>query len=290
MTALDARLIQVGVQVGTDLRIYDQDMSITCNIVKSCNALQNEATVTIVGLAKIVRDQLLSETSPYNRNYTPKALSISAGRASTGVFSIYTGNIIETSVTQAPDIVTTIKSKTLNFAKQIVIAKAFAAQTKLSVIAQSVAADLGLVPVFEATDRNINNFSFTGPQTKLLNKLNECLGVTAYVDDNKLVVRDTVSPLKNVVHVLSEESGMIGAPELTDVGVRVKYLLDPQTQLSGKLTIQSTLNPSLSGDYTIYNLAHVLASRDVAFYTIADCVRPGRLDNTTGIPITLPTS
>lgn len=289
MTTLDPRIIQVGIQVGSDLRIY-QDGAITVNITKSCNALQNEATVTVTGLSKQVRDQLLTETSPYNKNYTPKALTISAGRQSTGPFSIYSGNIIESSVSQPPDIVTTIKSKTLNFLKQIVIARSFAARTQLSVIATRVAADLGLTLVFEATDRSIGNFSFTGAQTKFVNKLNEVGGVNAYIDDSKLVVKNTAVPLQNVVHVLSEASGMIGSPELTDIGVRVKYLLDPNTQLGGKLTIQSSLNPQLSGDYTIYNLSHVLATRDVAFYTIADCVRPGRLDNSTGFPVTLPTS
>ena len=283
-TSFDPRIIRVGVEVSGVLRIYE-NLALTANITKSWNALQNEATVNIIGLAKEVRDHLSTETSPYNANYSPKRLTIEAGRASTGTFTLFSGDIVQTDNTQPPDIVTTIKSKTLQFNKGVIISRSFAETVKLSVIAKKVAEDLGLTLIFEATDRNISNFSFTGASTKLIQKLSECGGINAYADDNKLVVKDVARALANIVHVVSERSGMIGTPELTDLGVRVRYLLDPNSQLGGTLSIDSSLNPALSGDYTIYNLWHVVASRDVPFYTIAECVRPGRLDLSTGLPV-----
>lgn len=283
---IDPRILIVGIEVSGQLRVY-QDLDITVNIAKTSNQIQNESTVTIANLAKDVRDHLLTETSPYNKNYTPKQITVQAGRNSIGAHTIFSGSIIETSPTQPPDIITTITAKTLNFNKGVVIAASYSKTTAISTIAADVAKRLGLALTFEATDRNIANFSFTGASSKLIDKLNEFGGVSAFADDNRLVVVDAGKPLKAPSHIVSEDTGMVGLPELTAIGVRVKFMLSPGAQIHGGLTIDSKQNPALNGDYVIYNLWYVAASRDVAFYTIAECLRPGRIDTMTGFPLLL---
>lgn len=274
MASLDLRVIRVGIEVNGELRTYE-DLWISAVGSKFANPLQNECEVKISNLKKEVRDFLLTETSPFNANKTPKRIVIEAGRVSTGTFQLFEGDITECSPSQAPDITLTIKAKTGQFNKGTVVAKSHAAQTSLKRIAQDVADSLSLTLVFEATDKNIANYSFTGAALQQVQKLSDSGSVNAYIDDKKLVVKDYNVPLQGVSHVLSQATGLIGIPELTEEGIRVQYLLDPKSQLGGEIKLESTVNKSLSGDYVIYKLSFEISNRDIPFYTIAECKRKG---------------
>jgi len=272
--ALDQRIVRVGIEVNGQLRMYD-GLWVSATGTKFANPLQNECEVKIANLAKEVRDFILTETSPFNANRTPKRLVVEAGRQSTGTFRVFEGDITEASPSQAPDIVLTIKAKTGQFAKGTIVSKSEAPLVLLSKVAGGVASDLALSLVFEAKDRNISNYSFTGAALKQVEKLSQAGNVNAYIDDAKLVVKDYNAPLQGVTHTLSEASGLIGIPEITEQGVRVRYLLDPKAQLGGELRLESKLNPAASGDYVIFALSFEISNRDVQFYTIAECKRKG---------------
>ena len=66
---------------------------------------------------------------------------------------------------------------------------------------------------------------------------------------------------------------VFGIPEVTDVGVKVKYLYDNETTLGGGLRIVSDLNPAVNGDYGIYQLDFEVASREEPFYWTAAAMR-----------------
>ena len=270
--ALDPRIVRVGVEVGGQLQTYSE-LWVTAVGTKYANPLQNECTVKIANLARDVRDYLLTETSPFNANRTPKRLRVEAGRESTGVFLLFEGDITECAPSQAPDITLTLKAKTGQFSKGDIVAVSQGAQTSLSAIAADAAARLGLDLQFDAPDRSIANYSFTGSALRNVAKLAEVGGVRAYVDDRTLVVQQHDAPRAGSPHVLSEATGMVGLPEPTEQGVRVKYLLDPQSRLGGELRIESVTNPAASGRYLIYKLGFEVATRDIPFYSIAEASR-----------------
>lgn len=274
MASIDQRIVRVGIEINGQLRVYE-NLFVTASGTKFANPLQNECEIQIANLAKDVRDFLLTETSPFNANKTPKRIIIDAGRVSTGTFRLYEGDITECIASQPPDIALTIKAKTGQFSKGKVVAVAQAPQVALSRIAKEISDSLSLSLVFEAKDKNISNYSFTGGALKQVEKLSDAGHVNAYVDDKNLVVKDYNVPLAGVVHTLSAETGMIGIPETTEQGVKVKYLLDPKTKLGGQLIVQSQINKALSGDYVIYKLGFDISSRDTAFYWIAECKRKG---------------
>lgn len=274
MPAIDLRIVRIGIEINGELRVYE-NLYVVASGTKFANPLQNECEVKIANLATDVRDYLLTETSPFNANKTPKRIIIDAGRVSTGTFRLFEGDITECVASQPPDITLTIKAKTGQFSKGDIVAVSQAAQTPLSRIAKDVADSLKLSLVFEAKDKNIANYSFSGATLKQVDKLSEAGNVNAYVDDKNLVVKDYNVPLQGVTHTLSAESGMIGIPETTEQGIKVKYLLDPKTQLGGQLTVESKINKALSGDYVIYKLSFDITSRDTAFYWIAECKRKG---------------
>lgn len=275
MIELDPRLLRISVEVNGVMKAYDQ-LNMRATGTKFANANQNECEVVLTNLDKATRDFLLTETSPFNATRTPKRFIVEAGRLSYGLVKIFEGVIASVVPTQPPDISVTIKALTGNDKKSEVIATAQPAQTSLRRIASQVASDLGLGLAFQATDKQIANYNFTGGALKQVDKLGEVGAVDAFVDDSRLIVKNRGAALTGQLRVLNVDTGMIGIPEVTERGVKVKYLLDNSSVLGGALRLESAIYPTVNGDYTIYKLGFDIANRDTPFYWIAEASRNGR--------------
>ena len=272
MNAFDPRILRIGIEVNGQLKTYD-DLAVTVSGCKFANPLQNECEVKITNLDKATRDYLLTETSPFNKNRTRKTLRVEAGRVSTGTALVYEGDIITAVGSQPPDITLSIKCATGDFQKGNIVAKSAGSKTSLRNLSKGVAKDLGLTLVYEAKDKQIANYSFTGGALKQVGRLGDAGMVNAYVDDGKLVVKDFNIPLLGQTRELNIDTGMIGIPEFTEHGVKVKMLYDNQTTLGSGLNITSIMNPAINGLYSVYKLSFELASRDNPWYYIAEAVR-----------------
>ena len=270
MNELDPRLISVTVNVNGVNKTYSQGLAIVATGTKYGNALQNEAEITLTNLDKATQDYLLTVTSPYNKNTTPKIVSLYAGRQSYGTALIYSGNIVRSSVSQPPDIGVTLKCLTGNFYKGNILTRNQPGAASLSQISKQIAQDTGTILSFQATDRQIANYQFAGPALNQVGQLGSMGNVNAFVDDNTLVVKNAFVPRTGSVRVLNSSTGMIGIPEFTEQGIRVKFLVDNKTQLGGGLQIESSVYPAINGLYTIYKLGFNITSRDVPFYYIAE--------------------
>jgi hypothetical protein len=269
MAEFDPRIVRLGIEVAGRLKWYE-GLAISASGTKYANALENECDIDVYNLSRETRDYLLTETSPYNHNPGRKKVILEAGRASTGAYRIYEGDITEATVSQPPDICLSIKSKTGQYDKGELVARSHPA-SDLSAIAKGVARDLGLALVFEATDKKIDNYSFTGGKLGQVAKLGQAGGVDAYVDDGTLVVKDSAAPLQGPSCVLSEGTGMVGIPEITEHGVKVTFLLVPGVKLGSSFTLDSSLYKAVNGEYSIYKLSFEISSRDVPFYWVAEC-------------------
>lgn len=265
MTVIDQRILRVGIEVSGQINWYE-GLAITASGSKSVSDTQNTCDVTITNLSRDVRNYILTETSPFNKNRTPKKLIVEAGRVSTGTARLFVGNITRSSPTQPPDIGLDLTAQTGAFKKGELVARSAAAKDQLSAIAGRVGQDLEASVVFEAQDKLIANYSFNGGALRQVNALAEAGGVDAYLDDETLVVKDRGKPLKNRVKIIDNTTGMIGIPEATERGVSVKILFDLQTELGNQIDLTSELNPALNGSYTIYKVDFDLASRDTPWY------------------------
>lgn len=272
---LDPRLLRVGIEIDGEVRVYDERFDIRVSGTKMASAAQNDCEVTISNLSRDVRNYLLTETSPFNPNRTPKRLYVDVGRVSTGLQRIFVGEITQSAPSQPPDIGLTLKALTGAYARGLIIARSGLTQEALSAIAARVAADLGVRLDFQATDKQIGNYAFNGNALAQVNALELAGGVDAYVDDTTLVVKDRDEPLPERVKVLSAASGMVGVPEATERGVKVTFLLDRDTVLGGRLDLASEINPAMTGQYTIYSLGFEAASRETPFYWTAEASRNG---------------
>lgn len=271
MQTLDERILEVSIQVEDNIRTY-KDLYISASGVKYGNSNQNECTVTIKNLKKEVRNQILTETSPFNDAQTRKTLSISAGRKSSGKFLVFSGDIVDSNVGQPADIPIVLKASTGSFDKGNVIARNAASNANLSQISKNVADDLDLTLVFEADDKQIENYNFNGGALGQVKKLGDA-GTDAYVDNGNLVVKNPNQELSNVITVLNKGSGMVGIPETTEQGIKVKFLVTTPVSVGGLLRVESEIYPQASGDYVIYQLGFELANRETQFYWIASAKR-----------------
>ena len=271
--ALDPRIVKVSIEINGQLKIYSDPIQLTATGTRYGNALQNECTVTLDNLDIETQDYLLTETSPYNLNRTPKRVIVEAGRQSYGTSVIYVGNIVRAIVSQPPDITITLQCLTGNFYKNNIISNASKGIVPMSLIAQAVASDLNVGLLFQATDKSINNYQYSGDALGQVNQLGLMGNYNAFIDNNTLVVKNAFIPLNNSLRILSASTGMIGIPEFTEQGIKVKFLLDNQTTLGSSLEIQSQQYPAANGTYVIYKLGFQIANRDTPFYYIAEAAR-----------------
>ena len=72
---------------------------------------------------------------------------------------------------------------------------------------------------------------------------------------------------------MSAQTGMIGIPELTEVGIRVRALLSNTCKIGGQIKLDCKSNPFLNDTYLIYQMGFEIASRDTPFYTIIEAAR-----------------
>lgn len=269
---VDRRVIRVGIEIAGRINWYD-GLRVKASGTKYANPLQNDCSLTISGLSMAVRDRLLTDTSPYNPSPTPRRLIIDAGRESYGTFRLFIGDITSAEPGPPPDVDLVIKAKTENAQAMNVAAVSFGASARVSSIAQQVAKEIGVGLLFEAADKNVANWSFTGPALKLVRRLEEMGGVRAFIDDDLLIVKDAGSVIRGAVRVLNLDSGLVGIPKATEKGLDVTFLIDRETKLGGMLRLDSRMNKALNGDYSIDQLKFDVASHEDSFFYQAQCTR-----------------
>jgi hypothetical protein len=273
MSELDLRIVQLSVEINGQITTYPTGLQITATGTKYANPIQNECEVVIENLDKETQDYILTESSPFNLNRTFKAIALYAGRESYGTSLIYAGNIVTSYVTQPPDVKLVLKCLTGNFLKGNLVSINLGIAATGEQIAAQVAQLNGWALDYQAENKIVGGYSFSGAAADQIDVLNQFGFMDAYLDDNVLVVKDYGLPLANSIKIVNIDTGMIGIPVITEHGVKIKFLIDNVTKVGGRLRLTSIMFPSLNGDYIIYKLGFELASRDTPFYYTAECKR-----------------
>ena len=187
--SIDSRILRVGIEVEGEFRVYEH-LAIEVTGSKYASLTQNETIIKIANVDKEARDFLLTEGTPFNRvaDRRRQRIFVEAGRQSYGVVRVFTGDITRVSVSQPPDIDLEIRALTSQYSKGDVFSYVAIATTRASQIAEAAADQLGLNLVFEASDKNIQSFSYSGPALKMLDQIQAFGGYDVYVDDEDLVL------------------------------------------------------------------------------------------------------
>jgi len=279
--SFDPRILRIGVQIGKEV-VWLEGLALECGVTKTASPQSaNEATIKVTNLSREHRNQLLTETTPFNTLKARKQIIIEAGRQSYGASRIFVGDIISAAPGQPPDISITIKARTNNWFKMVPISKSYPATTQCRRVAQDIADMMGLSLMFEASDKAIASYAFTGAASQQLNKLAEIGRVNAYIDDDRLVVKDMGKGVNSnrQTNELNIDSGMVGIPEVTEQGIRVRMMFEPFSRCGGLIRVRSIMNPAADGPYIIYKLTYDLTNRNDAFYTTVEGYKQGRYLN-----------
>jgi hypothetical protein len=275
----DDRIVKLVFKIGDVEIVVDSSIDpknppyIMATGTKFVDVTQNECNVQIGNLSRDLRNSLATNLTPFDYNQARKSMQVWAGRVSTGLFLRYEGDIVTAVPSQPPDIIMNIRSRTMQFFKNDLVSQSYAVTAPLSQVASDIAKKLGINLQFEATDRNIANYAYTGTLGGQVQRLQQLGAIDAYVDDNTLVCKNKGTPLKNSAHVLSADTGLIGQVEPTEYGIRVRCLLSQGVKLGGTLSLTSVQNPSISGDYTIYRTGFEIATRDTPFYDVIEATK-----------------
>jgi hypothetical protein len=288
--AFDPRVVEVEIVLPTGetytFANQNPSLAIYASGSKFCSANQNTCECRIFNLTRELRNAILTLASPLlappanspvaaANPRPPVILNLKVGRVSTGTFLLFTGNVIACEMTQPPDIGIVLRSLTNNYNTAIIENIQFPAITNLSGIAGAIAQKNGLFLDFEATDKQIGNYSYAGSLQQNVQKLNEMGGVQAGVDNQTLYVINASSARKNTGFTISESTGMVGIPQVTAQGVTVRVMINSAIQIGGAVTIQSVMNPAANGTFKVAKIDYEIASRDQPFWYVLLCSNQG---------------
>jgi len=273
-SGFDLRKIKVTIDLGTDILVFEEPLAITVAGTNYANSLQNEAEIIIENLSASVQNYILTGVTPFNKNYLPKSVRVEAGREKYGTSVVYEGNVVEGTCSDPPDIGVSLKCLTGNYALGNLVNRSMGGTVSLKVIAQQIANDNAVVLKFDAENRNLPGYSFSGPALDQVYAMNNFGGIDAFIDDGVLYVKDgLVQTRGQVITQINKDTGMIGIPQLTEEGVKIKFLFDPKVKLGAGIVLTTVQYPELNGEYVIYRLGFQLTTRENPFYYIADCKR-----------------
>nr|WP_281773745.1 hypothetical protein [Haemophilus parahaemolyticus] len=94
-----------------------------------------------------------------------------------------------------------------------------------------------------------------GDTRELLNRLARNSGADWSIQDGELVFLPKNKVLKAEAILISQETGMVNAPEHTDDGLELQCLLNPQLAIGGLVEVKSILD-YFNGEYKVVKLLH----------------------------------
>jgi hypothetical protein len=278
--AFDNRLVSVTLTLLSGTVTF-QALAILARGRMYANAQAAECELSLFNLTKDQRNQVLTQASPMNLNrlnspngqYVPVNMTLNVGRESYGTFTLFQGNVIACNVTQPPDIGVILRGLTQNYMSSVLAGIYQSAMTLLSSVVKGVADSLKIPCENTATDRYIGNYSFSGGVLDQVRKLNLIGGILAYIDpmSNTLIVHDSDKSRPGGSILVSANTGMVGIPQVTEVGVIVKVMLAPSYRLGGQIEVVSEINPAANGTYFIYAINFDVANRDTPFWLTLNC-------------------
>lgn len=270
----DPRIVRIGIEISGETTYYE-GLYITAQGTRYGSDVNNECQVRIDNLTREHRNLLLKVTSPYFILNSPVAhISVWAGRKSYGTSLVFFGQVTRAAITQPPEIGIILNCLTCFDQTTNIISYNSGPQIGFASLCKKASDDLGLDLNFQATNKQVSNFTLSGTALDYIKKLSDVGNVDVTIDNKFLIVKNKDTPIIAPIKKINQQTGMIGIPELISPpggGVRVKYLLDNNTVLFQTVNITSILNPSLNGNYQLYKLSFDISSRDVPFYWIAEC-------------------
>ena len=253
-----------------------EGLNVKFSIKKFCAAFGGEADISIANLTMDDLTYLTTLLSLYTAISRKKTVSIIAGYDN-NIAEIFKGEIWRAfPVKRGADIWLDIKAIKGLYAGCAISSKSIIQKAKMKDVGQRLADWIGLKYQWLAnSDKEIDAFEMTGSHLSALKKYNTLDNIIAFEEDDTLKVIDKDNPKGLGQRLVSENNGMIGMPQLDNIGAKITTLLDNTVKLGSTIKLESKLCPVANGDYWTYAVTHTGSLRDTAFYSIFECRRGG---------------
>lgn len=271
--AFDPRIVRVGLIIDGEETFFE-GLDIRARGRKFLSSTMNQCEVQLSNLTREHRNWLLTNATPMivkGRNRRPVKMTLDVGRESYGTFRLFEGDCFACDATQPPDISIRLRSLTANLFAGLIGGYAQSGPRSLRLICGQIAQTLNLNLDFQATDKTIDNYNWTGSAHFQLEKLNQMGGVIAAIDDRKLLVIDANKVKTGGTRIINMASGMVGIPQVNESGVTVRMLVDNSIELGGQVKIESQINPAASGDYRVGQINFDICNRADPFWYSLFC-------------------
>lgn len=237
--------------IGKSDTLVINNLRISFDIDKTINEKPNPATIWVWNLNRSHLNQILSGA------FDKVALSVGYQTLT----QIYSGDITKASV-QRHD---------LDFILTLECADGFRAYTQARITStlKSGSNDEQILTELSKTLPNVNLGTvevtnkrklprgkvMNGDTRELLNRLARNSGADWSIQDGELVFLPKNKVLKAEAILISQETGMVNAPEHTDDGLELQCLLNPQLVIGGLVEVKSILD-YFNGQYKVVKLLH----------------------------------
>lgn len=237
--------------IGKSDTLVINNLRISFDIDKTINEKPNPATIRVWNLNRSHLNQILSGA------FDKVALSVGYQTLT----QIYSGDITKASV-QRHD---------LDFILTLECADGFRAYTQARITStlKSGSNDEQILTELSKTLPNVNLGTvevtnkrklprgkvMNGDTRELLNRLARNSGADWSIQDGELVFLPKNKVLKAEAILISQETGMVNAPEHTDDGLELQCLLNPQLVIGGLVEVKSILD-YFNGQYKVVKLLH----------------------------------
>lgn len=237
--------------IGKSDTLVINNLRISFDIDKTINEKPNPATIRVWNLNRSHLNQILSGA------FDKVALSVGYQTLT----QIYSGDITKARV-QRHD---------LDFILTLECADGFRAYTQARITStlKSGSNDDQILTELSKTLPNVNLGTvevtnkrklprgkvMNGDTRELLNRLARNSGADWSIQDGELVFLPKNKVLKAEAILISQETGMVNAPEHTDDGLELQCLLNPQLAIGGLVEVKSILD-YFNGQYKVVKLLH----------------------------------
>jgi hypothetical protein len=103
----------------------------------------------------------------------------------------------------------------------------------------------------------LSNPYFPGSARSQAQACARAAGISMIIDNGKLAIWPKNGSRNGAVPLISPQTGMIGYPSYTALGIMLKTLFNPSIGFGGKIKVQSEL-PAACGEWAVYSLDHDL--------------------------------
>lgn len=241
--------------------IIIEDLGIVAKIDKAGPPEFGKASVEIYGLSLEVMEQL--STLAMRPLYTRKNyINIFAGDDLHGFVQVFAGSITSATMdfNSAPDLKMKIEARIGFFGSLTAQGpSAISGEQPASNFIEQQIKKAGFTFQNQNVNTRIKNCVFTGSPIEQARQCAKQIGAELVIDDEKVILLQNGKAVKGSVPVVSANSGLIGYPTMTQNGIELKAIFNPDFRFAGIIEIQSIV-PKVSGQWRIIKLSHNLAS------------------------------